>query len=74
MITGRINSGDNSELYILDDQRQKNVNLHSGQYLYLSVNESWIPVVISFSPNSRRWVFQNLEDLDVNGQKVMMKN
>ena len=45
----------------------------SGQYLYLAVNDCWIPVVIRYSPRSHGWVFQNLENIDIDGQKVMMK-
>ena len=42
--------------------------------LYLSVHDCWIPVVIRFSPEIGDWVFQNLENVNVNGQKVMIKS
>lgn len=74
MITGILNTESGSNVYIRDEKKSNNVSIHSGQYLYLSVSDCWIPVVIRFSPESHSWVFQNLENINVNGQKVMLKN
>lgn len=74
MITGILSAGSDSDVYIRDDQKSSNVSLKSGQYLYLSVRGCWIPVIIRFSTESNSWVFQNLENINVNGQTVMLKS
>ena len=74
MVTGILSAGSGSDVYIRDDKHFNNVSVRSGQYLYLSVHDCWIPVIIRFSPESKSWVFQNLEDITVNGQKVMLKS
>ena len=74
MVTGVLSAGSGSDVYIRDDKHFNNVSVRSGQYLYLSVHDCWIPVIIRFSPESKSWVFQNLEDINVNGQKVMLKS
>ena len=74
MVTGILNAGTGSDVYIRDEKKFTNVSIRSGQYLYLSVRDCWIPVIIRFSPESKSWVFQNLENINVNGQKVMLKS
>ncbi len=74
MVTGILSAGSDSDVYIRDDRKFSNVSVRSGQYLYLSVHDCWIPVIIRFSLESKSWVFQNLENINVNGQKVMIKN
>ncbi len=74
MITGVLNTDSNAGIYITDEEKSKSVNIRSGQYLYLSVRDCWIPVVIRFSPRSHGWVFQNLEGINVDGQRVMLKS
>ena len=73
MITGVLNTDSNAGICITDEKRSKSVNVKPGQYLYLAVNDCWIPVVICYSPRSHRWVFQKLENIYINGQKVMLK-
>ena len=72
MITGVLNT-DSNRIYITDEKKSQNVSVRSGQYLYLSISDCWIRVVIRFSPQSHGWVFQNLENINVIGQKVMLK-
>ena len=74
MVTGILNAGSDSDVYITDDRKFNNISVRSGQYLYLAVHDCWIPVIIRFSSESKSWVFQNLENINVNGQKVMIKN
>ena len=74
MITGVLNTNSNAGIYITDEKRSKSVNVKPGQYLYLAVNDCWIPVVIRYSPRSHGWVFQNLENIDIDGQKVQMSS
>ena len=74
MITGTLNAKSGTEMYITDDKKLQNISVRSGQYLYLSVHDCWIPVVIRFSPEIGDWVFQNLENISVNGQKVKIKS
>ena len=73
MITGVLNTDSKTGIYITDENQSRSVNVRPGQYLYLAVNDCWIPVVIRYSPRSHGWVFQNLENIDIDGQKVMMK-
>lgn len=73
MITGVLNTDSNAGIYITDEKQSRSVNVRPGQYLYLAVNDCWIPVVIRYSPRSHGWFFQNLENIDIDGQKVMMK-
>ena len=68
MITGTLNAKSGTEMYITDDRKLQNISVRSGQYLYLSVHGCWIPVVIRFSPEIGDWVFQNLENISVNGK------
>ena len=74
MITGTLNTNSGSDVYITDDRKLRQISVKSGQYLYLSVHDCWIPVVIRFSPEIGDLVFQNLENVNVNGQKVMIKS
>lgn len=73
MITGTLNEDSTSGVYIKDDEKPRIISVTSGQYLYLSVHGCWIPVVIRFSPQTGHWVFENLENININGQKVMLK-
>lgn len=73
MITGVLNTNTNQDAYIASGNQSGNVHVSSGQYLYLAVQGSWIPVIIRFSPQSGDWFFQNLENINVHGQKVMIK-
>lgn len=74
MITGTLKEDSTTGAYITDDNKFQSISVRSGQYLYLSVNGCWIPVVIRFSPQTGHWVFENLENINVNGQKVMLKS
>lgn len=73
MVTGVLNTDPKAGIYITDDKKSRNINVRSGQYLYLSIRDCWIPVIVRYSPRSQEWVFQNLENINVNGQKVMIK-
>lgn len=73
MITGTLQAKPGTGIYITDDKKDQNISVKSGQYLYLSVLDCWIPVVIRFSPETGSWIFQDLENINVNGQKVMIK-
>ena len=74
MITGVLKTGSGSDIYITGDNTPNNISVRSGQYLYLAVRDCWIPVIIRYSPQTGDWVFQNLENINVNGQKVMLKS
>ena len=74
MITGVLNTDSKSGICITDEQRAESVNIRSGQCLYLAVNDCWVPVIIRFSPRSHGWFFQNLENIEVDGQKVTLKS
>lgn len=74
MITGTLTANSGPEIYMTDDRKAERIRIRSGQYLYLSVHNCWIPVVIRFSSETGTWIFQNLENINVDGQKVMIKN
>lgn len=74
MITGTLKAAPDTGIYITDDNKPQNISIKPGQFLYLSVRGCWIPVVIKYSTHAENWVFQNLEGIKVNGQKVMLKN
>lgn len=42
----------------------------SGQYLYLNVENIWVPVIIKFSDKERKWTFEHLDDIEVAGRNV----
>ena len=73
MITGVLNTDSKAGVYITDEKQSRSVNVRPGQYLYLAVNDCWISGISRYFPRSHGWVFQNLENIDVDGQKVMMK-
>lgn len=74
MITGTLKATPDTGVYIANDQKSQKISIKPGQYLYLSVRDCWIPVVVEYSPHIGTWVFHNLENVKVNGQKVMLKN
>lgn len=74
MITGTLNAAPDTGIYITDDNKPQNISIRPGQVLYLSVRDCWIPVIIEYSAHAGNWVFQNLDGINVNGQKVMLKN
>ena len=69
MVTGTLRAAPDTGIYITDDNKPQNISIKPGQFLYLSVRDCWIPVVIEYSP-----YVGNLESVKVNGQKVMLKN
>lgn len=73
MIKGVLSVSSGAGVYITDEKQSRCVSVRPGQYLYLSVNGCWIPVIIRYSSRLHSWVFQNLENIDVDGQKVMLK-
>lgn len=73
MMTGILNMDADSHLYLTDEESNMHVHIKSGQYLYLSVHECWVPVKICYNEATHRWFFRNLEDINVTGQCVMMK-
>lgn len=73
MITGILNTSPKQGAFIAAGEPYTVIPLSSGQYVYLSVHGSWIPVIIRYSPESGGWFFQNLENVNVSGQKVMVK-
>lgn len=50
-----------------------NVPVCSGQYMYLNIQECWVPVIIAHSDKTGKWYFRYLENLKVNGQKVAVE-
>ena len=43
MVTGILNAGSNSDVYIRDNRKFNNISVRSGQYLYLAVHDCWNP-------------------------------
>lgn len=54
-------------------QKDREVEVASGQYVYLNVENCWIPVVVRYSARRGKWYFKYLEEIPVCGQKVLLK-
>ena len=50
MVTGTLRAAPDTGIYITDDNKPQNISIKPGQFLYLSVRDCWIPVVIEYSP------------------------
>lgn len=59
------------KIYIFN--RTRRIPVASGQYLYLKVQNCWIPVVVYYSDASKKWCFEYLKGVDVDGQSVVLK-
>lgn len=55
------------------EQQNGEVEVASGQYVYLKVENCWIPVVVRYSARRKKWYFKYLEEIPVCGQKVLLK-
>lgn len=55
------------------EQQNGEVEVASGQYVYLKVENCWIPVVVRYSARKKKWYFKYLEEIPVCGQKVLLK-
>ena len=51
----------------------RKMDLTSGQFIYFKVKNSWIPVMIKYSPESGRWCFCHMENININGQEAMVR-
>ena len=47
----------------------RKIDLASGQYIYFKVKNSWIPVMVKYSPESC-----HMENININGQEAMVKD
>lgn len=63
-----------NRIYLDSHRGHKKIRLNSGQYIYFKVKNSWIPVMIKFSSESGRWYFCHMENININGQKAMVKD
>ena len=50
------------------EQQNGEVEVASGQCVYLKVENCWIPVVVRFSARRKKWYFKYLEEIPVCGQ------
>ena len=55
------------------EQQNGEVEVASGQCVYLKVENCWIPVVVRYSARRKKWYFKYLEEIPVCGQKVLLK-
>ena len=55
------------------EQQNGEVEVASGQYVYLKVENCWIPVGVRYSARRKKWYFKYLEEIPVCGQKVLLK-
>ena len=55
------------------EQQNGEVEVASGQCVYLKVENCWSPVGVRYSARRMKWYFKYLEEIPVCGQKVLLK-
>ena len=50
------------------EQQNGEVEVASGQYVYLKVENCWIPVVVRYSARRKKWYFKYLEEIPVRAE------
>ena len=43
-------------------------------FIYFKVKNSWVPVVVKYSPEYDRWYFCYMENINIDGKKAMIKD
>lgn len=71
---GFLTAGKNEHYCILSDLSGKEKSIiRPGQYLYVSISNSWIPVELQYSGGMGGCYFAHLPNLPVNGRMAMVK-
>ena len=63
-----------NKIFLDNYAEHKKIHLSSGQYVYFRVKNSWIPVIVKYSPESGRWCFCHMENININGREAMIKD
>ena len=63
-----------NKIFLDNYAEHKKIHLSSGQYIYFRVKNSWIPVIVKYSPESGRWCFCHMENININGREAMIKD
>lgn len=72
-MTGILVLDKNNQVVLIQAYGRKQIPVVSGQYLYLSVRQVWVPVLIRYSEQMQKWFFEGMPDLDIFHLKVMLK-
>ena len=72
-MTGILALDKNNQVVLIQAYGRKQIPVVSGQYLYLSVRQVWVPVLIRYSEQMQKWFFEGMPDLDIFHRKVMLK-
>ena len=72
-MTGILVLDKNNQVVLIQACGRKQIPVVSGQYLYLSVRQVWVPVLIRYSEQMQKWFFEGMPDLDIFHRKVMLK-
>ncbi len=72
-MTGILVLGKNNQVVLIQAYGRKQIPVVSGQYLYLSVRQVWVPVLDRYSEQMQKWFFEGMPDLDSFHRKVMLK-
>lgn len=72
-MTGILVLDKNNQVVLIQAYSRKQIPVVSGQYLYLSVRQVWVPVLIRYSEQMQKWFFEGMPDLDIFHRKVMLK-
>ena len=72
-MTGILVLGKNNQVVLIQAYGRKQIPVVSGQYLYLSVRQVWVPVLIRYFEQMQKWFFEGMPDLDIFHRKVMLK-
>ena len=63
-----------SRLIFVDHESRKKWVIFPGQYVYLSVEDARIPVLVQYSPRKKKWYFAGLPEMEVDNRKVSIKS
>lgn len=72
-MTGILVLDKTNQVVLIQAYGRKQIPVVSGQYLYLSVRQVWVPVLIRYSEQMQKWFFEGMPDLDIFHRKVMLK-
>ena len=72
-MTGILVLDKNNQVVLIQAYGRKQIPVVSGQYLYLSVRQVLVPVLIRYSEQMQKWFFEGMPDLDIFHRKVMLK-
>lgn len=62
-----------SRLIFVEHDSRRNMPVFPGQYVYLSVEDARIPVLVQYSTRKKKWYFAGLPGMELNNREVSIK-